>query len=275
MDNFETINSDEEGLSTDPGEPELSHSDKIAGIFTEPSRTFESMSKFPVRTMDWLLPVFLLVIAIGLSSIITMRNPQLAYEAKTKQMEKMDKSFQDLVKEGKMTQEKADEQKAQWEERFDPKSPFFMIITFVSIAIFAFLFFFILAGIYFLFARFALGGVGTYTSSLAANGIVCYITIIQVLLTTILAFLFGRLISDVSVASLMNIDKHTFTGMLLSKIDVISIWVYIVLSIGLAKMFKASSAAKYYVMVFGLWIFWSLFIFFGSKSMPFLDNFIR
>lgn len=256
-------------------EPELSHSDKVAGLFTEPAKTFDSMSKFPVRTIDWLLPVFLMMLAVALSTILISSNPVLGAEAKEKQMEKIREGLQQQVDKGTLSQEAANEQLEQVEKRFDPRNPLMMIITFFSILIFGFIFFFILAGIYFLFSKYALGGNGTYASSLAANGLISYIAILQVLITTALAFAFGRLFSDTSVASFLNIDKHTFIGMLLSKLDVITIWMFIILSIALAKMFKSADTVKYYVMVFGLWIAWSLLLHFGSKQFPFLENFIR
>ena len=38
-------------------EDELSHTDKLAGLFTEPSSTFQSIAKFPPKVIDWLLVV--------------------------------------------------------------------------------------------------------------------------------------------------------------------------------------------------------------------------
>lgn len=268
-------NFSEAEIVQDSTQAELNHSDKIVGLFTEPAKTFESMSKYPVRTIDWLLPVFLMLLAVSLSTILISSNKQLGEEAKRKQMAKIEKGLQEQVNKGTLSQEQANEQLAKIEERFDPRNPLMMVITFFSIVVFGLVFFFLITGIYYLFSKFALGGVGTYKSSLAANGLVGYIGILQVLLTTILAFTMGRIFADTSVASFMNIDKTTFTGMLLSKVDVVSIWIYIVLSIALAKMFKSTSTVKYYVMVFGLWIFWSLFIHFGSKAFPVLENFIR
>lgn len=257
------------------GETELSHSDKIAGLFTEPAKTFESMSRFPVRTMDWLLPVFLMFLAVSLSTVLITSNPVLGAEAKKKQMDAIERGLQEQVDKGTLTQEAANEQLSKIEERFDPKNPLMMIITFFSVLLFGFVFFFLLVGIYYLFSKYALGGTGTYKSALAANGMVSYIVIIQVLITTILAFTLGRIVSDTSIAAFMNLDKHTFTGMLLSKLDIISIWMFIVLAIALSRMFKSMATVKYIVMVFGLWILWSFLLYFGSKSMPFLENFVR
>jgi hypothetical protein len=80
----------------------------------------------------------------------------------------------------------------------------------------------------------------------------------------------GRLINDISAASLLNLDKSQLHGFLLGKIDPFSIWIYSVVSIGLAKMFKSSSMGKYFALVFGIWIIGSLLLWLLGKSVPFL-----
>jgi len=60
--------------------------------------------------------------------------------------------------------------------------------------------------------------------SAVANGMTCYIGMIEVIIAGVLAFVFGRLLSDVSIASLINADKSVISGYLLSKLDIISIW---------------------------------------------------
>ena len=61
-------------------ETELNHTDKILGIFTEPVKTFETTAKFPVRTIDWLLPVFLFVLFLAFQQVIYHSNPNTAYQ---------------------------------------------------------------------------------------------------------------------------------------------------------------------------------------------------
>lgn len=269
--NYTTESSD----SLESTEPELSHSDKLAGIFSEPAATFESMAKHPIKTIDWFLPILILFIALAIANIILISNPVTGADLKQKQMEKIQKNMDDAVKSGKMTQAQADEQVSGIEEKMNMKSPIIMIVTFISTLLFGFIFFFILAGIYYFFCKFVLKGDGTYLSALAANGLVAYIGLIQVLITTILALILGRVLGDTSVASFMNMDKTTFVGMLLSKLDVISIWSMIILSIGLSRLNHSKETLKYAYVVFGLWIAWSLFVYFGAKAVPFIGMFQR
>jgi hypothetical protein len=80
---------------------------------------------------------------------------------------------------------------------------------------------------------------------------------------------------DTSLASFIGSDKLTLTGWLFAKIDPISIWSYIVLSIGFAKMFKSESTGKYYALVFGVWLIGMFIMFQLAQAVPFLQNFVQ
>lgn len=252
-------------------EEELNHTDKMIGIITAPKETFEKIAKFPPKTMDWFLPVLVLCIVVALTQILVMTNPNIAYQAKQKQLSAIQKNFDDAVAKGRMTQEQADEQIGRIEDRMASMGGLEYVISSVSIFIVVFIFFFILSVIYFLLSKFALRGDGVYASALVANGLASYIGIIHVILAAIFAFAFGRLMRDVSLASLMDVDKSSIAGWLLAKVDPLTVWAYAVLSIGLAKMFKSQTTGKYFIMVFGLWIVGGLLLWFVAKVVPFLS----
>lgn len=254
--------------------PELSHTDKLVGIFVEPAKTYARISSFPPKTMDWLLPFLLLLVTVIISNFVMMSDPQIKSEVTKKQLETIEKNFAEMIKEGKMTKEQAEQQMEMIEQRMEEfgTGSTGLIIQAISILVMGFIMFFIVCGVYYLIAKFALKGEGGYSSVLVASGLTSYIGIIQVVLATILSILFGTLIRDTSIGSLISANKEEFTGFLLSKLDVITIWTYIVLSIGLSRMFKSTDTKKYAILVFGLWIVWSVIVFFLSKSVPFLQN---
>jgi len=251
---------------TPPAQPEeLSHTDKMTGIFTEPSATFERIAKFPVRTVDWFLPMLILFLIVAVTRIIVLGNEEIAYQERQKQ----EKSVNELVEKGVLTQEQADQQIERTKQFSD--SPVAYVLMSVSILIGGFIVFFIIVSLYFLLSKFALKGNGGYTSALVANGLPAYISVIQIVLASILSLAFERLINDVSIASIANMDKSTIAGWFFAKADPFSIWVYSVLSIGLAKMFRSDSYTKYFIMVFSLWILGSLLIWGIGKAVPFLS----
>jgi hypothetical protein len=120
-----------------------------------------------------------------------------------------------------------------------------------------------------------LKGEGTFISALVASGLTTYISILQIIIAGILTMLLGKMIMDTSLASIMGSDKTTLTGWLLAKVDPISIWGYIILAIGFAKMFKSESTGKYYVLVFGLWLIGGFILFQLAQAVPFLQSFIQ
>ena len=89
---------------------ELGVTDKIVGVFTEPSDLFQKLSTLPVKTMDWVLPLLLLIVAIIAMQFITSSNPEIKANMIEKQMERIEKNFQETVDKGQMTQQQADEQ---------------------------------------------------------------------------------------------------------------------------------------------------------------------
>jgi hypothetical protein len=269
MDSNETITPIDETAGENS---ELSHSDKMIGVFTEPTKTFFLTSKFPPRTKDWVIPLLILFFIAAIIRIIAMTNEEVYFEAKKQGIESIEK----MVESGTMTREQGDEAI----NNIDPQMEFMngpvgWVITIATTLIFGFIVIIIIVGLYYLLIKFLLKGEGTFSSALVATGLVSYISVLQIIIAGILTMLLGKMIMDTSLASLMGSDKMTLTGWFLAKIDPISIWAYIVLSIGLAKMFKSESNGKYYALVFGVWLIGMFILFQLAQAVPFLQNFMQ
>jgi hypothetical protein len=254
-------------------EEESSHSDKMIGVFAEPSSTFEKIAKFPLKTIDWFLPVFLLFLVICVTQVVLNSNKAIHSQVVEKQMSKMQEGLDKAVADGKMTAEQRNQQLDTIEEKMGTYGPLQMVFTFVGVFLAGFIMFFIMNGIYYLLVKFALKGEGNYNSVLVASGLISYIGIIGVIVATMLSFAFGRMLQDASVAAILDSDRSTFAGFIFAKLDVFAIWGYVVLSIALAKLFKSANTAKYFIAVFGIWIIGGLLIFFLAKAIPFLRYF--
>ena len=251
---------------------ELSHSDKMIGVFTEPSKMFEHTSKFPPRNKDWVIPILVLFIVAALMRIISMTNEEVKFEAKKQGIDRIEK----MVEDGTLTREQGDAAIEQVDQQMAfMDGPVGWVITIVSTLIIGFIAFIVIVGVYYLFIKFLMKGDGTFKSAMVANGLTAYISTVQLILAGILTLALGKIISDTSLASLSGSDKMTIAGWFFAKIDPISIWSYVVLSIGFAKMFKSESTGKYYILVFGVWLI-GMFIFFQlAQAVPFLQNFMQ
>jgi len=259
----------------DEEEYELSHTDKLIGVFTEPIRMFSKVSQFPPKVVDWIVPLLLLIIVASLSNVVLMTNPTLKYSIIEKQLEETERQLDGAVESGRMSQDQADTQLERTREFMETKGGLQIMISVVAILIFTFLLFFIISAVYLLMSKYLLKGEGTFSSSMVGYGLPYYILILQIIFVVILSLMFDRMFTSVSVAAFAEMDVKTFSGFLLSKVDPLSIWFYAIASIGLAKMFKSENIGKYFGMVFGLWIGFSIIFFFLAQQFAILQNFIR
>ena len=204
MEEFEQSNSEQTEAVQ---ETAPSHSDNIVGLFLEPAGTFEKMSFFPPKTMDWLIPTLVIIVVAIFSSFVMFSNAQIKYSMIEKQMEKITKNFNEMVEKGQMPPEVAEEQLEKIRENMDQNiggfSPMQVIGTFIVI----FLKLFIVAGVFLLFFKFAFKGEGNYKSALVALGLPTYIAVIQVIVMVLAALIMKKMFSGLSVSDFLDFDK--------------------------------------------------------------------
>ena len=250
---------------------EMSHTDKLVGVFSEPGTTFSKMSKFPPKTSDWLIPILVMIVVVILAQIVFMSNPAIKAAMQEKNMAMIEKRMDDAVAKGQMTQAQADEQMDRIRENMGQMGTIQIISTVVGIPIVTFIFFFVTAGVFFLIVKVGLKGEGTYKDAMVAYGLPIYINVIQWIIVVIVSIVTSKAMSGLSVAEFMGTDKSTIAGFILGKLDVFTIWYYIVFGIALAKMFKSSNTTKYVITVICVWIGFA-FLFWGiGKAVPFLS----
>ena len=254
----------------DEEEFELNHSDKMVGLFSEPANTFGKISQMPTKVIDWLVPLTIFIVVLILSTVIMQTNPQIKYSMMEKQMQSIEGNFSEAVNSGRMTQEQADTQIEEIRTRMEEGGMAMLIPQIIGILIFTFIVFFVISGVYFLVAKFILKGEGTYSSAMVAYGLPFYIASIQVILQVIVAMLMGKMITDLSLTTFLDLDKKEFVGFLLSKLDLFSIWFYVVVGIAFAKMFKSENTKKYVITFVVVWLGFSFIFYFLSSAFPFL-----
>lgn len=254
-------------------EEELGITDKIVSVLTEPGELFSTLSKLPVKTIDWVLPLLVLVVAIIAMQFIVNTNPEIKANMVEKQMERFEENFQESVDKGQMTQEQADRQLDAMQEQMEQGGSIALIFGSIGAFIMVFLMFFIVSGVFLLLAKFALGGTGDYKASMLAYGLPHYIGVIQVIIMIVSAIIFSKMFEDTSIGSYMGIEKDGIFGWLMHKLDPFSIWFYSVVGIAYAKMFKSDNTMKYVIAILGMWIGFSLLMYFAAQAFPFLKWF--
>ena len=81
---------------------ELSISDKLVSLFTEPSKLFSNISKFGVKTSDWIIPVIVMTLLAMTVQIVIMQNPALKQQVINEQMERFELQLNQMVESGQL-----------------------------------------------------------------------------------------------------------------------------------------------------------------------------
>ncbi len=239
-------------------EEELGLTDKIVGIFTEPQKTFINVSKYPLKTTDWFLPLFLASLFSLLSVIIMFTDESIKYDFEEKASVEIEKSINKQIESGKITEEQAEmgrEMGLKWGK----------IMTYITKFIGLWFILFFSALIYWLIIKFGFKDQGTYKEALVSLGLPFYILMLQSILTLIIAFLTKQYMNTPNLAEILGMDIRQFPDVLMSFVDIFMIWYFIVVSIGLSILFKSTNTIKYYALTFGVWIGLSL-LFFGISQ---------
>ncbi len=258
--------------SVEQEEFEISHTDKLVGVFSEPGSTFSKMSKFPPKTADWVIPILIVIVIAILSQFLMMNNPTIKAALVEKQMATVEKSLNDQVASGQLTQAQADQRLESMRDQMDQSGGAVQMIgIFVGIPFATFIFFFIVSGVYLFLAKIILKGDGTYKEAMVAYGLPHYILAIQMIIMVIAALATNKLFTGTSVADFIGTEKNTIAGFLLGKLDVFSIWFYVVFGIGLAKMFKNNNSQKFIIGVIAVWLGFGLIFFVLAKSVSWLS----
>lgn len=254
-------------------ELEISHTDKLVGVFAEPIPTFTKMAKSEPKTIDWILPLIVLIVVAILSNIVMMSNPEIRLSVMEKQMKNIEKNFDEMVTKGQMTEAQKNEQMDAIRDRMGEQGMMQYIISGFGILVFSFIIFFIVSGVFLLIAKFGLKGDGTYKSAMVAYGLPYYISVLQVIVMVILAMVMNRFFTGTSVGAFIDADGSTISGWLLNKLDPFTIWFFVVSGIGFAKMFKSDDIKKYVLMMIGVWLLTGLGFFYLAQAIPFLKWF--
>jgi len=232
---------------------ELSQMDAISGVFTEPGNTFETLTKFPKRNF-WLLPVIILVVTSVVSSFLFFSDAELVGKMMDKQKQQLRERMQESVKSGKMSQQQANDAIEKAEKFMDPNGIFFKITGFAGAVVAPFLMLFVLSVIYMLFLKMFKANF-EFTNILNVVGLSLVVSAIGSIIAIVLSIILGEL-NSVGLTLFLKAETvgETMHGLLM-KLDVFSVWFYILVSIGLVKVAKIKPAISYSI-VFGLWILW-------------------
>lgn len=256
----------EEQVQTEPVE-EISSTDTLTGVITEPSATFESVSQS--KKMYWVIPTIILIVVGILASYLITNDEELYSEIKTKQQNAVKKQLEESVKNGSMTKEQMQQQMEQMDKMMDKSNPFFIVMGLIG-PIFGVMFkLFFIALVYWGLFKIAKGQAG-YMMMINVVGLASVIEAIQGIINTVIGILSGKLEAGLNPAMILSKDsvgEQLFK--FLAHIDILNIWYFIVLGIGFAIVNKVKTSTSL-IIVFAVWLVWVLITSF--VNIPFMPS---
>jgi len=258
----DTMDIQNSGSESSPENEQMSFTDKMIGVITEPGAVFAGIKQLPPKVADWLIPTLIMIVIIIASQLIQMSNPVIKNELRQKQIA----ALQKYVDEGKMPAE----QMERAIEGMDQMRSFQLIGIFVGVPIGTYVVLAFMALIYWLIGKFGLRGDPKYGHVFVLMGLTSVISILQVIITLILSILLGKFNAAPNASLLVSGMEGPMLS-LLKSIDPISIWSTIVIGIGLAKISSADTV-KSIIWVVGLWVVFALLSAFVLSSIPFLGG---
>ncbi len=231
--------------------------DKLTGIFTSPGEVYENLVKSTKSVTDWLVPIVIIVLLSIVTTILKFNDERI----KDSLLQFQEQRFEQLVEEGKMTEEQAEVAK----ERLEAFGSTQRIFSIIGILIGVPIMFLIVSLVYFLLGRLFFKGDVDFMTVFSIYSLSSLIASLGVIVSTILAFITGSFFATASPAIFME-PSTSKTYILASKFEVFTLWQLAVFAIGMAKAFNKNYGPAF-GLVFGAWAIWvvlNLFVpFFG------------
>jgi hypothetical protein len=237
--------------------PPMSFTEKMVNVFASPGELFEHVRLTPKTPSNWVIPAaILIIVAIAMQQLI-MSNPSLVDQTKAMISKATNESFDKAVREGKMTPEQAEQQREAAEKFTDPTSGLAIAMriggTVVTIPVMLFL----IGLVYWLLGKTAMHASASYMKVIEVVGLVLLITAVESIVTTVMAIGMDSIHAGPNLAAFVtNFDTTNKLHAVLAKVNVFTIWILLVTSIGLSKLFQRD-LPKVLVLVFALWILWT------------------
>jgi len=234
-----------------PPVEQLSFIDKVAGVFYEPSNVFESFKTSPVKAVDWLVPVLLLAIIVGIATYVKSSMPAVRYQVAQQVEQRLDK----MVAQGKMTADQAERAKKPLENA----STYGTVFGTFSAVVGRIIIFFAAAAVWLLIGKSILKGNVSYTQMMCVAGISSWIMIVGTVVAVVLMVLLSRPDAGLHLGMLTRMNASSKTYMLLRNADLFTVWNLAATSIGIGTL-SGKKGALPFLWVFGIWVALTLII---------------
>ncbi len=256
-----------------PNDEGLSHADKIAALAREPAAMFTNAAKYPINTVDWLLPLFIVLLFTIISSAIIMSVPEIKIEIKEKAKVQIYKRLDEKLKKGASMDDIVKE-RAIAEKQLDYiGSPIGLVFQSVSILVGGFIIFFFITAYFHLLFRYGFRADIEFKQSMFIVGITEYVSAINIFIFALISVFAKHAFEGLNGSMFFSLDKHSFGYFFLSKVDPLTIISFLLIGLGFAKFAKSENTNKFIIGSIGSWIGIGFIWFLAIKYVPFFKAF--
>jgi hypothetical protein len=265
---MEPVSPTPEPQPVEPPAPAMSLAGRLMNIFAAPGDVFDEIKTAPHRTSNWLIPALLLIILSWVSSWLIFSQPAIQQQMSDLSNKAIDRQ----VEKGKLTSAQADQARVAAEKFGSMGYKIGWVVGPVFVAFISPFW----GGLILWLApwsvrsrmrgqdapAYSTGQVGSfalkapfpYLKAVEIAGLANMILILDVVIRTLLVLITGNLFTTLSLTLVLkDFDSQNTLYSLLALMNVMTLWLLAVRSIGLAKL-TGASMAKAAVWIFGIWI---------------------
>jgi hypothetical protein len=246
-----------ESASTGPA----SLGNRLMNMFIAPTEVFDEAKASPPNALNWVVPMILaIVLGIGYS-LVVFSQPVILQGLR----EAQEKSIQQRLEAGKMTQQQADQAQAVSEKFMTPT--ILKMFGIGGVFVFQIVMLFVFSLAIWLVGKYAFKSPFSYARAMDVVGLATMPAIPGVIIATLLAVIYGNLYMTPGPVLLVDhFDGLNKLHRTLSALNVFYLWTIALMALGLARL-SGASFWKACAWGFGLWAFISLgpIWFFGSN----------
>lgn len=233
----------------------MSFTDRLINIYAAPGELFDNVRLTGKTPSNWAIPLILFIlIAIGLSQLV-LNNPSLNDQLSTM----ISKRFEESIAKQNMTPEQVEQARKAYDSFARPGSMWFTVSQIGGIAIMTPIALFAISLIYWLIGKTAMSAQAPYGKVVEVIGLTFFIGIAEQVVTTLLMVVLDNIHATpgAALAVLAQFNPEDKLHLALAKLNVFTFWDLSVVSIGLSRLFQRD-LPKVLVLVFALWILWSV-----------------
>lgn len=203
---------------------------RIVNVFASPGEAFEGIVTMESKTSLWLLPMALAILLAVTFSFVIASNDTL----KGQIMDMQAKRMQQMVEQGRLTQEQADRQ----QEAMENMGTLFAVFGSIGAIVVICLLYFGGTLVLWLIGKLALKAAHGYSTYLAMYGLASWIAVLGSIVSILMMVGLGSMYATPSLALAVFPDYDPLNKMhfLYSKVELFSLWETVVIGIGLSKL---------------------------------------